>query len=892
MTLGNLEEEIVVIGQQGLISETGTGATTITAEELEGLPVERNVIEMVNLAPGVADTGFSVDRTAPSIGGAPTYENLWLVNGVVINENIRAEILPLFIEDAVQESTTAISGISAEYGRFTGGLVNTITKSGGNQYHGSFRVSAANEDWEEKTPLTTLQEDEINEIYEATLGGFAWKDHIWFFGAGRDRDRSLTGQTSTTNISFPQDDSETRYEGKLTITPHPSHTLVGSYLEIERTRTNTTFGTILDLRSVNPPRDDPQEIEAYNYTGILTSSFFVEAQYSERTFGIGQGSGGPQDLIDGTMIRTRGQSFRYWAPTFCGACEDEARNNDNLLAKASYFLSTGDAGTHDIVFGYDTFDDIRFAINHQTGSDFTVYGSDVVRNAAGQIVLDPTFGSPIPVFNPAASDFPRVEWFAVYNLDLARPTSFKTNSYYVNDKWQIGDRWGVNLGVRYDQNDGKNSTGVTVADDSKISPRVGIAFDLKGDGGLVFNANYGTYVSSLNNAVADGSTSGGAIGDFVWRYDGPAINVGCLATNSCVASDEVLRRVFAWYESLGGVYDLGQVSSTAPIFSRLVDIDVPGATTQVVGGITSPSVEEITLGMVKRLGTRGVFRADVILREWDDFYGRRTTIDTGKVTTASGAADVSYLGNFANGVERDYQGLLTQFRYRVSDRFSLAGNYTLAEAEGNYLGEGGATAADEALIESYPQYRQASWHIPDGDLRIDQRHKVRAWGIYDLFQGDHHQLSVSWLENYFSGSPYGASRNVNPSPFVTNPGYETPATSVLYWFTDRDAFHTDDIHRSDLAINYSFNIDAWGKNLEIFLQPEVLNVFNEQGVIDPEGLDENEGVVVAGLQSFNFFTTTPVEGVNWRKGPNFGKPLNELDYQDPRTFRFSVGIRF
>ncbi|HXO20124.1 MAG TPA: hypothetical protein VOA87_09415 [Thermoanaerobaculia bacterium] len=43
---------------------------------------------------------------------------------------------------------------------------------------------------------------------------------------------------------------------------------------------------------------------------------------------------------------------------------------------------------------------------------------------------------------------------------------------------------------------------------------------------------------------------------------------------------------------------------------------------------------------------------------------------------------------------------------------------------------------------------------------------------------------------------------------------------------------------------------------------------------------------------FNPFTTTPVEHVNWEKGPRFGQAINPLGFQQPRTYRFSVGIRF
>jgi hypothetical protein len=47
-----------------------------------------------------------------------------------------------------------------------------------------------------------------------------------------------------------------------------------------------------------------------------------------------------------------------------------------------------------------------------------------------------------------------------------------------------------------------------------------------------------------------------------------------------------------------------------------------------------------------------------------------------------------------------------------------------------------------------------------------------------------------------------------------------------------------------------------------------------------------------GVQTFNPFTETPVEGVHWRKDARFGEPIAEDDFQDPRTFRFSVGFRF
>ncbi len=84
---------------------------------------------------------------AITISGAQSYENLYMVNGATIVHNLVGTPYDLFIEDAIQETTTITSSVSAEFGRFTGGVVNAITKSGGNAFSGSFRTTLTNDDW-------------------------------------------------------------------------------------------------------------------------------------------------------------------------------------------------------------------------------------------------------------------------------------------------------------------------------------------------------------------------------------------------------------------------------------------------------------------------------------------------------------------------------------------------------------------------------------------------------------------------------------------------------------------------------------------------------------------------------------------------------------------------
>ena len=94
--------------------------------------------------------------------------------------------------------------------------------------------------------------------------------------------------------------------------------------------------------------------------------------------------------------------------------------------------------------------------------------------------------------------------------------------------------------------------------------------------------------------------------------------------------------------------------------------------------------------------------------------------------------------------------------------------------------------------------------------------------------------------------------------------------------------------RTDLSINYKIHLL---RGVDFFIQPELLNVFNRQGVqsYDEEVLTNTDTTT---LKAFNPFTETPVEGVHYALGPNFGQPNSEGDFQTPRTFRISMGLRF
>jgi hypothetical protein len=178
-------------------------------------------------------------------------------------------------------------------------------------------------------------------------------------------------------------------------------------------------------------------------------------------------------------------------------------------------------------------------------------------------------------------------------------------------------------------------------------------------------------------------------------------------------------------------------------------------------------------------------------------------------------------------------------------------------------------------------------------------------------------MILSFLQTLESGIPYGATNlngasanGVNPRPFVTVPGfaYVNPpdGAGTTYFFTARDAFRTEGQIRTDMAVNYTHRLSR--SRAELFGQLTVLNIFNQfqlcgcggsvfqnGGNVTQTRIDMTVRTAVSNptlYSTFNPFTTTPVKGVNWDYGPNFGKPTSRLAYTSPRELRLSFGVRF
>jgi len=915
MKMSAVAEAITVTANQATVMETPQVQTNYKQETVNRLPMNRNPVAQAALSPGV-----TAGVNGNTISGAMSYDNLYLVNGAVVNENLRGQPHALYIEDAIQETTVLTGGISAEFGRFTGGVVSAITKSGGNEFSGTVRDTLDNPKWTEKSYSTQADPvDHTNNTYEETLGGRIIRDRLWFFVAGRQAKTSAARTLSAISGSLPNPaigaytvaSSNPRQEYKVTANLTQKHSIVASYLNNDVKADKNCQVGCADLRTINTDGvENPNNFKTLHYNGVITNNFLVEGDWAKKYFAfVGFGGNTPAHqanptaayLAEGTpgddQVKT---GLVYNAPYFCGSCGPELRNNKEWEIKGRYFLGTKSLGTHNMVLGYDDWAEQRLSNNYQSPTDFRF---DSRFNVPKQL---PDGTVQIALAGAANGSKDRFLYFPVAFASLG--SNLVTKSEFFNDKWDLNQHFTFNLGARYDKNAAVDSAGHDVSRDSAISPRLGVIFDVFGNGRLRVDANYGTYVGRLAESVSGNGSAAGNPATIRWAYAGP--DTGYL--DSRVA----IQQAFQWFLDNG--------FTSRPIVSQAI----PGFNSKLVDtGIQSPNMKEFTLGAGTQIG-KGYLRADYIHRDWQDFYAAFTSLAIGTVTNpATGTpSDLTLTGN-SSLPSRKYWGVQLQGQYQLPAGFGAGGNYTYSKLTGNIEGEntGSGPITFGNLAVAYKEFQNYNQNAPTGYLAADQRHKARAWLTYDLgTRIGHFNLGV--IERYDSGSPFSASASIlvvqpdashypDGSAIPTDPAhkYANAPTTTTYFFSPRGAFRWDSVTATDVALNYELPIH----NFSLFAKAEVRNAFNHSAVLGGSTLVRTAAVADPGKTTssfapFNPFTQSPIQcpqgapladckamGANWQLDTTFGQATNTAttfsqagNFQLPRTYLYAIGARF
>ena len=331
------------------------------------------------------------------------------------------------------------------------------------------------------------------------------------------------------------------------------------------------------------------------------------------------------------------------------------------------------------------------------------------------------------------------------------------NSLYVQDHWTISPRWSADLGARYEHVKVLSTPGdILSIDSNRIVPRLAVSWDSRGDGNHIVHFTYGQYSGRYNEAQIGANSFVGNPPDINFTYTGPAGQ----------------GRTFAPGFNLAN-YPL----STAFVYSA------PRANTFMDAGLKSPLVHEFTVSYGESLfGGRGYAEAAYLYRRTRDLVEDFQTIASGvshvfvsitdpnagtASTDPNSPAFTNRIYQNTNLGHREYQGLVFQSRYRISDHWTITGSDTVQlENDGNYAGEGSNTPGSTvfgnspSIIGNFPEAFSAARNYPDGRLPGFQRNKLRIWSVYDWSLGSYGALSVSGLWRVDSGIAYSlAARN-------------------------------------------------------------------------------------------------------------------------------------
>ncbi len=842
-------EQVDVVAETSSALVSPAASANYGAVEVDTLATGRTLAAIAELAPGLTANTPNTDQV--TISGAFAYDNVFLVDGVDINDNLFGSPDDLFIEEAIEQTQVLTSGVSAEYGRFSGGVINAITKSGGNLFSGSFRSDLTNPAWRDETPFErtsgTTRPDDLGQVYQATFGGPIRRDRLWFFGATRWEDTTTAAPLPQSGLPFERRDEDRRYEGKVTATVATGHTVQGSYFRNRLEQDRTSFPFSIDPATRVRP-STPSDRVVTNYRGVVRPNLFAETQFSRKRLGY-RGTGGTSSALADSPFITLTQDLGHYNAPYFDATDPEDRDNRQFTGSLSWFLSSARTGSHDIKTGVEHFTATNRGGNSQSATGY-VFDADYLTDAAGA----PAFvnGRLQPVFVPGESFIEN--WLPVRGATI----DVTTLSLYAQDRWRLARQLSLDLGVRYERVRSEATGGIVGVDTDTVVPRLAATYDVTGTGRWLLQGTYAHYAGKYSEAQFANNTNVGNPSRVFSVYTGPAGEGLDFAPG----------------------FDLNNYQQFLGIF--------PTANVFFDSGLSAPVTREFTSSLGAELG-RGYLKGTYVWRHTSNFVEDFVTLD-------GGATDVTFegtdFGSFQNrfyrntdDVERRYQALVFQGRLALSRAWTLYGNSTVQlENAGTFEGEAVNQPAISSVFGDYPEAFSAARHYPDGRLGAFQRHKARLWTTYTSTFGRFGALDAGVAYRYDSPLSYSlvaTGLSLTDTQAALLSGYASTTSAQAIYFGERGAeLFPDGSHLVDVALTYSLPVM---RTLRPYVKLDVRNVMNRTPLVSHDTTvfaDENGPVDALGLPT------------TFERGPRFGQATSNTDYPFPREFRVSFGFRF
>ena len=866
IALAGISESVTVNAEAPSTIASPQTSQTYRKAEIDVLPVGRRPLDIAELAPGATTNVFNISQV--TLSGSFGYDNVFMVNGVDINDNLFGTPNNLFIEDAVEETTVLTNGIAAQYGRFSGGVINIVTRSGGNTFSGSFREGLSNPAWIGQTPLEKTGNinhvDVLSKTHEGTFGGPLVRDKLWLFAAGRYETANIPNTFAQNGAGYTRTDTNRRGELKVTGTFAAAQTVQASFIGNATEQVNASAlnaAALLDV-SMLTTRQLPNRLMALNYHGSITPLLYADAQYSEKKQSVRNNGGTSADIHD-SPFRTAGVSpgvpggLVYNAP-YLDATDPESRNNRQFTGSLAYLLATGNFGSHELKGGGEYFVNEGIGGNSQSSTGM-VFVTDYL-TSGGAPVRDAT-GKPVPLFTPGLTEM----WTFIARrgaeIDIA------TTSFYLQDRWVATRRLTLDLGTRIETvNSSATGTSAEVRTTS-IVPRLGAAYDALGNGSTVLFATYGHYSGKYSQLQFGVNTNVGRPDEVDYSYSGPA----------------------------------GQGFGFAPAFDlnnyRTVSFAAfPTANVTLADGVKSPLTREFTAGIGREIGSRGNVRATYVWRNTTRFVEDFIDLSRGITNIPLVGPATNRVYDNVEGLDRGYQALIVQSGYRVHDNLRVDGHYTVQlRNEGNFAGEAANNPGIPSIYGNYPEIFGPALDrlLPKGRLDNFQRHKLRLMTMYTQSLGRFGSVDLAPIWRVNSGGVYSLTASI-ALPAVQrarNPGYPTadinPGTRETVFFGERGAYDFKSYGILDLATSY--NLSVW-RTLRPWFKVEIYNLLNNTKLI------AWDRTVTA-----NAASTLDADGIptGYLQGPRFGQATAGNHFPQPwpgqngaRAVRLAFGVKF
>ena len=493
MNLATIEEEIVVEGQSPTVDrQTTTKTATIDDVFISTIPATRTFGTYFDMSPGT-DSGSS--------HGASVRDNVYSIDGVNTADSVVGTEALFFSMDTVEEISVQTGGLSAEHGQVRGAIVNAISKSGGNEFHGGLNMYYRGENFQSNnTKGTPLEGEESGFKYEMepgiNLGGPLIKDKLWFFANASfwKQEQIVSGYPYDKEEETGVDQLRPYPYLKLTFQPNQDNRFIASY-RFSDIRRHHRGASRYETEDTTWEQKTPTHVINVHYTRFFGTNFFMnlkafayitkfdllakndEPYYWEYTTNLSSGSYGYDDLNPRDRYSIEADGTIY-VEDFMGSHE--------IKAGAEYMIGAGGR----------TLDFRRHPVNGMYAV-YTYYGS-------------PWYGY----------------WYAPYEVKERS----RNIALYLQDAWNISSRLTANVGIRFDsmagiippqmEDEGTQelfgytynrgvTESLTVYTWNTLSPRLGLIFDVMGDGKTMIKASFSRYhVANLTQWITRGNPNG------------------------------------------------------------------------------------------------------------------------------------------------------------------------------------------------------------------------------------------------------------------------------------------------------------------------------------------------------------------------------------------------